>query len=126
MDNERDIVIIDIAELESTLDNCFCALQDHMRDHMKASEYRSMNNAFGAVSDIIAETLQEMRNVQPAEKARDRRENLDLLQTIYRKIRMDLLEHGMQTDSAKWLDHNFETICADIRLSIFTLERKVK
>jgi hypothetical protein len=98
-----------IVEFESSLDNVFCALREHLREHMQAIEYRHLNDHFCAITDIIADTLQEMRNMQAAEKARDRREKLDALQAMFIDIGesiglRDLSNEFVDKINTRWAD----------------------
>lgn len=115
-----------IVELESSLDNVFCALQDHLRDHMQARQYRHLNEHFGAVTDIMAETLQEMRNVQAAEKARYRREKLDALQAGYIELARDMMGDGLPYKQLIPINVAFNEAMAKIRTGIYCIERGIE
>jgi hypothetical protein len=112
-----------IVKFESSMDNCFCELQEHLRGNMQAIEYGHLGKHYSAVSDIIANTLQEMRNVQAAGKARERREKLDALQAMFEELGKDLMDNGLDYKSVAHLNEIWNSLAAEIRLGIYCIER---
>jgi hypothetical protein len=112
-----------IVKFESSMDNCFCELQEHLRENMQAVEYGNLNKHYSAVSDIIANTLQEMRNIQAAEKARDRREKLDALQAMFVELGKDLMDNGLDYRSMANLNETWDSLAAEISTGIYCIER---